>query len=46
VSQTCQRANFFAGRAGYPASRRKGVDDSFRFQGREVETKPVPAGSG
>lgn len=49
VSQTCQQqalrdlekafANFFAGRAGYPSPRRKGVNDAFRFQGREVETK-------
>ena len=29
-------ANFFAGLAGYPSPRRKGVNDSFRFQGREV----------
>lgn len=49
VSQTCQQqalrdldkafANFFAGRARYPTPRRKGVNDAFRFQGREVETK-------
>ncbi|MDL2409379.1 transposase [Rhizobium calliandrae] len=49
VSQTCQQqalrdldkafANFFSGRARYPSPRRKGVNDSFRFQGREVETK-------
>lgn len=32
-------ANFFAGRAGYPSPRRKGVSDAFRFQGREIETK-------
>lgn len=47
VSQTCQQqalrdldkayANFFAGRAGYPSPRRKGINDAFRFQGREVE---------
>lgn len=46
VSQTCQQqalrdldksfANFFAGRASYPTPRKKGVNDSFRFQGREV----------
>ena len=49
VSQTCQQqalrdldkafVNFFAGRASYPSSRKKGINDSFRFQGREVETK-------
>lgn len=49
VSQTCQQqalrdldkafAHFFAGRARYPTPRRKGVNDAFRFQGREVETK-------
>lgn len=32
-------ANFFAGRAGYPSPRRKGVNDAFRFQGREIEVK-------
>jgi putative transposase len=32
-------ANFFAGRAGYPSPRKKGVNDAFRFQGREIETK-------
>lgn len=32
-------ANFFAGCAGYPSPRRKGVKDAFRFQGREIETK-------
>lgn len=47
VSQTCQQQalrdldkaylNFFAGRAGYPSPRRKGINDAFRFQGREVE---------
>lgn len=31
--------NFFSGRAGYPSPRRKGVNDAFRFQGREIETK-------
>ena len=49
VSQTCQQqalrdldkafGSFFAGRAAYPSPRRKGVNESFRFQGREVETK-------
>jgi len=29
-------ANFFPGRAGYPAPRRKVVNDSFRFQGRDT----------
>jgi len=32
-------ANFFAGRAGYPSPRKKGVNDAFRFQGREIETR-------
>ena len=51
VSQTCQQqalrdldqafANFFAGRARYPAPRRKGVNDAFRFQGREVEVRTL-----
>jgi len=51
VSQTCQQQalrdldrayqTFFAGRAGYPTPRRKGVQDAFRFQGREVEIKRV-----
>lgn len=45
VTQTCQQQalkdletaykNFFAGRAGYPSPRRKGVNDTFRFMGRE-----------
>jgi putative transposase len=49
VSQTCQQqalrdldkafGNFFVGRASYPTPRRKGVNNTFRFQGREVETK-------
>jgi putative transposase len=53
VSQTCQQqalrdldkafGNFFAGRASYPTPRRKGVNDTFRFQGREVETKRLNA---
>ena len=47
VSQTCQQqalrdldkafANFFTGRAKYPTPRRKGLNDNFRFQGREVQ---------
>ena len=46
VSQTCQQqalrdldqafASFFAGRARYPTPRKRGINDSFRFQGREV----------
>lgn len=49
ISQTCQQQalrdldsayqNFFAGRGGYPKPRRKGVDDVFRFQGREVSVR-------
>ncbi len=35
--------NFFVGRAGYPTPRRKGVNDSFRFPGREVATKRLNA---
>ncbi len=35
--------NFFAGRAQYPKPRRKGTNDSFRFPGREVETKRLNA---
>jgi putative transposase len=31
--------NFFDGRAGYPTPRCKGRHESFRFPGREVETK-------
>ncbi|MBY3157267.1 transposase [Rhizobium laguerreae] len=46
VTQTCQQQalrdldraylNFFSGIADYPGFRRKGVNESFRFQGREV----------
>jgi putative transposase len=46
VSQTCQQqalrdldkafGNFFTGRAKYPTPRKKGLNDAFRFQGREV----------
>jgi putative transposase len=49
VSQTIQQqalrdldkafVNFFEGRAGYPSPRRKGVNEAFRFAGREVETR-------
>lgn len=31
--------NFFAGRAAFPRPRKRGVNDTFRFPGREVETK-------
>ena len=31
--------NFFADRARYPRPRRKGVNEAFRFQGREIETR-------
>lgn len=51
VSQTCQQqvlrdldkafGNFFVGRARYPRSRRKGIDDAFRFQGREIGTRKL-----
>lgn len=51
VSQTCQQqalrdldrafANFFKGIARYPTPRRKGGNDSFRFQGREVEVRKL-----
>lgn len=51
VSQTCQQqalrdldkayVNFFKGIARYPSPRKKGINDSFRFQGREVETKQL-----
>ena len=33
--------NFFKGRAGYPSPRKKGINDTFRFQGREVELKKL-----
>ncbi len=49
VSQTCQQqalrdldvafSRFFSGLARYPTPRRKGADESFRFQGREVAIK-------
>lgn len=49
VTQTCEQqalrdldkafANFFAGRTRYPTPRRKGVNDGFRFLGREVPTR-------
>lgn len=49
VSQTCQQqalrdldsafANFFKGIARYPTPRRKGINDTFRFQGRECSVE-------
>jgi putative transposase len=33
--------NFFAGRASFPHLRRRGVNDSFRFPGREVAVKSL-----
>ena len=32
-------ANFLTGRAGYPSPRKKGVNDAFHFQAREIKTK-------
>src|SRR5215211_5691493 len=32
-------ANFFAGRACYPSPRKKGINDAFRFPGREIEVR-------
>jgi putative transposase len=53
VSVTCQEQalrdldqaylNFFSGRSGYPSPRRKGVNDSFRFKGRETSTRKLNA---
>src|ERR671913_1252567 len=49
VSVSCQQqalrdldrafGNFFAGRARYPTARKKGISDTFRFPGCEVETR-------
>src|SRR5215211_1001055 len=36
-------ANFFTGRARYPTPRKKGINDAFRFPGREVETRRLNA---
>ena len=36
-------ANFFNGIAKYPGFRRLGVNDSFRFQGREIKTRTLNA---
>jgi putative transposase len=33
---TSAYSNFFAGHADYPSFRKKGINESFRFQGREV----------
>jgi putative transposase len=35
--------NFFSGQAAFPKPRRRGVNDSFRFPGREVVTKRLNA---
>ena len=53
VSQTCQQqtlrdldkayANFFKGIARYPTPRKKEMNDTFRFQGREVVIRPINA---
>ena len=36
-------ANFFNGIAKYPSPRRRNVNDSFRFQGREIKTRKLNA---
>ena len=36
-------ANFFNGIAKYLSPRRRGVNDSFRFQGREIKTRKLNA---
>lgn len=33
--------NFFSGRAKFPRPRKRGANDSFRFLGREIETKKL-----
>jgi len=53
VSQTAQNQalrdldqafrNFFAGRAGYPMPRRRGVNDGFRHAGREIRIEKLNA---
>ena len=35
--------NFFNGIAKYPSPRRSGVNDSFRFQGREIKSRKLNA---
>lgn len=51
VPQSCQEkalrdlngafADFFARRSGFPSPRRKGLNDSFRFRGREIVIEPL-----
>ena len=36
-------ANFFAGRADYPTPRKRGVNDSFRFSGRDCKWRKLNA---
>ena len=36
-------ANFFHGIAKYLSPRRRGVNDTFRFQGREIKTRKLNA---
>lgn len=53
VTQTCQQQalrdldkaflNFWRGGARFPSPRKRGINDSFRFQGREVEIKKLNA---
>ena len=53
VTQVCQQQalrdldqafkNWFKGTAHYPRPRKKGVNDTFRFQGRVVSTRPLNA---
>ena len=35
--------NFFVGRTAFPRPRKRSVNDTFRFPGREVETKMLNA---
>jgi putative transposase len=35
--------NFFAGRADYPSPRKRGINDSFRFSGRDCEWRKLNA---
>ena len=51
VSQTCQQQalrdldatyqRWFKGLCSYPSPRKRGMNDAFRFQGREVQMRPV-----
>lgn len=53
VSVSCQQQalrdldqafqSFFAGRTGYPSPRKRGVNDSFRFRGREIGVRSLNA---